>query len=439
MSRFTKFLTLISLLLIIDATFTTLSAKKGKPIKFSVLDYINRYKGVAVKEMQRTKIPASITLAQGILESKYGNSYLARNANNHFGIKCHNSWSGKAIYATDDEKDECFRKYGSSSTSYRDHSNFLRNNGRYSFLFKYKPSDYHSWAAGLGKAGYATNSKYGSHLIRIIERYRLNTFDRSPTQIRQDRIARAMRDYQIKLKGMMNEEYLYPTWFINDRPSQPNLLHNIKRRTPVYSTTYKWSSPNSKKAATPTPKVSASKPKPKPISSNKPTKTIAKKKATPKPKVVVTPKKAAPKPPAPKKAIASSKKTPTPKVTPPTKNITKPQPKATPTPQKVVAMKAAITTEPTAAVAKTKTTESKPKDGLFNALNNWKKKKAPASTSNKKTAVSSTNTAKTHLVKKGDTLYNLSRKYGVEVAVIKKKNGLTDNALKLGSSLIISK
>ncbi|MGB1242166.1 MAG: glycoside hydrolase family 73 protein, partial [Chitinophagales bacterium] len=233
--------------------------------------------------MQRTKIPASITLAQGILESTYGNSYLARSANNHFGIKCHNGWSGKKVFATDDEENECFRKYGTGGTSYRDHSNFLKNNSRYSFLFRYKKSDYRSWATGLGKAGYATNSKYGSHLIRIIERYQLHTFDRTPEEIQQDKLDRIMRDYQLRLRGMMNQEDLYPTWFINDRPSQPSLLSSIKRRTPMTTKTYGWSADKTKTASTSkkTPASKAiAKAKPKaPVKSKpkaKPSKTVKK-------------------------------------------------------------------------------------------------------------------------------------------------------------------
>ena len=146
--------------------------------RMSTEDYIELYKNVAIKKMKEYKIPASITLAQGILESGSGNSSLARKANNHFGIKCHNDWTGKKYFMDDDEKHECFRKYKHASDSYRDHSLFLTQRGRYSFLFDYKTTDYKKWAFGLKKAGYATNPKYPELLIRIIEKYQLDQYDK---------------------------------------------------------------------------------------------------------------------------------------------------------------------------------------------------------------------------------------------------------------------
>lgn len=128
--------------------------------------------------MKEFKIPASITLAQGILESGSGNSNLAKNANNHFGIKCHKGWTGKTFIMDDDEKNECFRKYKDPADSYRDHSEFLTQRGRYSFLFEYETTDYKSWAKGLKKAGYATNPKYPQLLIGLIEKYELYQYDR---------------------------------------------------------------------------------------------------------------------------------------------------------------------------------------------------------------------------------------------------------------------
>ena len=131
-----------------------------------------------MKKMKEYKIPASITLAQGILESGSGNSRLAKQANNHFGIKCHKGWTGKTFTMDDDAKNECFRKYKHASDSYRDHSQFLTQRGRYSFLFEYDITDYEKWAKGLKKAGYATNPKYPDLLIRLIERYNLDQYDR---------------------------------------------------------------------------------------------------------------------------------------------------------------------------------------------------------------------------------------------------------------------
>lgn len=141
-------------------------------------DYINNYKDLAIKEMNRSQIPASITLAQAILESDNGNSTLAKKANNHFGIKCHSTWKGGKVYHDDDKRDECFRKYKSVYESYKDHSNFIVNGQRYSFLFDYNPTDYKLWAKGLQKAGYATSRTYATMLIKIIEDNQLYVFDK---------------------------------------------------------------------------------------------------------------------------------------------------------------------------------------------------------------------------------------------------------------------
>jgi len=128
--------------------------------RMSTEAYIATYKDIAIEKMKEYKIPASITLAQGILESGSGNSKLATEGNNHFGIKCHKDWTGKKIYVDDDELHECFRKYKKAEDSYRDHSLFLTQRGRYSFLFDLDITDYKAWAKGLKQAGYATNPKY---------------------------------------------------------------------------------------------------------------------------------------------------------------------------------------------------------------------------------------------------------------------------------------
>ena len=140
--------------------------------------YINLYKDIAIEQMHKYHIPASITLAQGLLESGAGRSELARKANNHFGIKCH-SWDGKKIYHDDDKKGECFRVYKSARDSYEDHSIFLATGSRYEFLFKYAETDYVAWARGLKRAGYATSPTYADKLIEIIERYNLDQYDRT--------------------------------------------------------------------------------------------------------------------------------------------------------------------------------------------------------------------------------------------------------------------
>ena len=141
--------------------------------------YIDKYSKIAVREMQRVGIPASITLAQGILESGDGNSTLARKANNHFGIKCHKDWKGESMYRDDDRPNECFRAYKDADLSFVDHSEFLCTHKRYAFLFEYGTTDYKSWAKGLKQAGYATSPTYAERLIQIIEANNLQRFDKN--------------------------------------------------------------------------------------------------------------------------------------------------------------------------------------------------------------------------------------------------------------------
>ena len=145
--------------------------------KISVKQYIETYKAIAINNMINYKIPASITLSQGILESANGNSDLAITANNHFGIKCHKDWQGEKYFKDDDEKNECFRVYKDASESFKDHSAFLRSRERYTFLFFFNINDYKSWAQGLKEAGYSTNPKYPQLLIKIIEDYKLFELD----------------------------------------------------------------------------------------------------------------------------------------------------------------------------------------------------------------------------------------------------------------------
>jgi len=140
-------------------------------------EYIEKYKQDAIREMIRSGIPASITLAQGILESGDGNSPLAVYGNNHFGVKCHSDWKGKTMRIDDDKKNECFRKYENVDGSFKDHSEFLTTRSRYKFLFDLKITDYKGWAKGLKKAGYATNPKYADLLIMLIEKNNLNQYD----------------------------------------------------------------------------------------------------------------------------------------------------------------------------------------------------------------------------------------------------------------------
>lgn len=163
--------------------FTTFSCRTYRPAispvssDASAASYVNSYKDLAISEMKRTGVPASITLAQGMIESDFGRSSLARTANNHFGIKCHNNWKGPTIIHHDDRRNECFRKYNRVEDSFYDHSDFLRSGSRYTFLFNLDPVDYKAWARGLKKAGYATNPDYANMLIRKIEENNLHIFD----------------------------------------------------------------------------------------------------------------------------------------------------------------------------------------------------------------------------------------------------------------------
>ena len=151
-----------------------MTAGAQEPLNPMIEAYIDMYRPLAIQEMQRTGVPAAIKIAQGILETEAGKSKLVKSSNNHFGIKCKSNWNGERVYHDDDEKGECFRKYTSPEDSYRDHSDFLKLQPRYSSLFQLDPMDYKSWAYGLKSAGYATNPKYPETLIRLIETYRLD-------------------------------------------------------------------------------------------------------------------------------------------------------------------------------------------------------------------------------------------------------------------------
>ena len=165
---------LLPLLFLVTSLFA-----QGQPSgqRFTAEEYISEWKEVAVKKMKEHGIPASITLAQGLLESGNGNSLLAREGNNHFGIKCTPDWTGGRTYHDDDKKNDCFRKYKNAAQSYEDHAAFLQK-ARYASLFELRSTDYQGWAKGLKKAGYATDPNYPSKLITLIERYELHNLDR---------------------------------------------------------------------------------------------------------------------------------------------------------------------------------------------------------------------------------------------------------------------
>ncbi|MGF7040529.1 glucosaminidase domain-containing protein [Mucilaginibacter lappiensis] len=198
---------------------------------YTSLSYIERFKAIAIQEMNQNGIPASITLAQGLFESGSGNSELAKVANNHFGIKCTRDWTGKSYYKDDDSANECFRVYDNPDDSYRDHSAFLKRKN-YAKLFELDKNDYEGWARGLKQAGYATNPKYPDMLINIIVRYHLDQYDRPEGEIakikREDRVLSQINDSI----GKPNTDTLTQT-----RPDdkiytvkQGDTLYNISKR-----------------------------------------------------------------------------------------------------------------------------------------------------------------------------------------------------------------
>ncbi len=165
-----------------DLVFDGFAKKKGQELNQHTLNYIEDFKFIAIKKMLEYDIPASITLAQGILESGSGRSELTKNTDNHFGIKCHKGWEGKTYYYDDDEAQECFRKYSDPEESFNDHSYFLTSRSRYASLFELELDDYKAWAHGLKDAGYATDKKYPQKLIKYIEDYELHRYDELVTE-----------------------------------------------------------------------------------------------------------------------------------------------------------------------------------------------------------------------------------------------------------------
>ena len=179
-NKFIKFfaLFLLSIMIFSCGTINRLNDSNNNiTVEQKIKRYIKLYAPIARKQMKVYKIPASVTMAQGILESGYGEATLAKKGNNHFGIKCHKDWKGKKIFHDDDEENECFRSYSNPVKSYKDHSLFLANRDRYRFLFDLNSKDYKSWAKGLKKAGYATDPNYSEKLISLIERFNLSQLD----------------------------------------------------------------------------------------------------------------------------------------------------------------------------------------------------------------------------------------------------------------------
>jgi flagellum-specific peptidoglycan hydrolase FlgJ len=188
------------------------------------INYIKKYSELAIHEMEVYKIPASITLAQGLLESRYGQSALTKKAKNHFGIKCH-KWQGERVYHDDDKKGECFRKYQLDESSYRDHSLFLSQKKRYATLFTFAQNDYKSWAKGLRKAGYATDKKYPQKLITLIEQYKLYYFDN--LVLGEDYVFDTVEE-----ENEINEKGIVDTPVISSNDSE---IHIVKTGETLYS------------------------------------------------------------------------------------------------------------------------------------------------------------------------------------------------------------
>jgi hypothetical protein len=191
MIRLKHFIIFSSLSFILFSCSSSRTAVQTSVGESNAAAYIEQYKDLAVSEMKRTGIPASITLAQGMIESDFGWSTLAREANNHFGIKCHDDWTGPTIRHHDDRRNECFRKYSRPEDSFYDHSDFLKTSSRYTLLFDLSPTDYKAWAKGLKKAGYATNPDYANMLIRKIEENNLSYYDSGYQAARKEEIAAA--------------------------------------------------------------------------------------------------------------------------------------------------------------------------------------------------------------------------------------------------------
>jgi LysM repeat protein len=191
-----------ALLTFLLGLFITPSIAQDEP-RLTAEQYIAQFKDAAISDMKKSGVPASITMAQGMFESDYGNSSLAKVAKNHFGVKCHKDWGGDTYYMDDDAPNECFRKYNSVEESYDDHSNFLRTRDRYKFLFDLSITDYKGWAKGLKQAGYATNPAYADKLIEIIERYNLQVLDEGGTP---QPIANVKVEKNKEKKNVVNED-----------------------------------------------------------------------------------------------------------------------------------------------------------------------------------------------------------------------------------------
>ena len=215
----------------------------------NIIKYIEQYAALAVKEMERTGVPASIKIAQGIHETNAGKSDLVLQSNNHFGIKCKSSWTGEKVYHNDDEEGECFRKYDNATASYLDHSDYLKSQPRYAFLFEYDTNDYAAWAWGLKKAGYATNPIYAQTLIKYIEAYQLNELNKFAEKEEDlENYFEKIRNKPLQVvannsKLMEPEEIDNPQKTVKEKPGKRikvKKTHVVKRGDSLYSLSKKY-------------------------------------------------------------------------------------------------------------------------------------------------------------------------------------------------------
>jgi len=206
--------------------------------KQATLDYINAFAPLAIIEMKKYNIPASITLAQGVLESRSGRSELSLESNNHFGVKCHENWKGDYVIHDDEEKGECFRKYEHPLGSYQDHSLFLTSRPRYSFLFKLKQDDYKAWANGLKKAGYATDTSYPSKLIKIIEDYQLFLYDEEVLGLNKKH--KNNLDELDNIDKNVSDSIIKTTVAFNNDKSLNNQMHTVLKGETLYALSKKY-------------------------------------------------------------------------------------------------------------------------------------------------------------------------------------------------------
>ncbi len=225
-----------------SVNYSSASSSSNKGTSTSGLNYIDRYKGIAIEEMNKYGIPASIKLAQALLESGNGNSYLATRANNHFGIKCGGSWSGKSVNRPDDSNNDCFRVYNDPEQSFRDHSQFLLRK-RYENLFTLRKDDYKGWAKGLKAAGYATNPRYPELLIDLIERYNLQQYDRAeaPVEViaRVEKVEEVIEEKEVEEPQVPVEEIKKPVAMLIYEVKATDTMYSIARKYNVTVETIK--------------------------------------------------------------------------------------------------------------------------------------------------------------------------------------------------------